>query len=79
MKIIRAGAPKRFWDNTLEYEDYIRANIANNLYVLDRQVPETIMSSQISDISQFCELEFYEWIMFRDEPVQFPDDNPVLD
>ena len=77
-KMIRAGAPKRLWDDALEYEGYIRANTAHDLYVLDGQVPETIMSGQTSDISQFCELGFYEWIMFRDEPVQFPDDNPVL-
>ena len=48
------------------------------MYVLDGQVPETIMSDQTSDISQFCELGFYEWVMFRDEPIQFPNDNPVL-
>ena len=24
--MIRAGAPKQLWDNTLEYEGYIRAN-----------------------------------------------------
>ena len=30
------------------------------------------------DISQFAELAFYKWVMFRDDPIQFPDDNPVL-
>jgi len=36
------------------------------------------MSGETSDISQFCEFAFYDWIMFRDQPVAFPDDNPVL-
>ena len=35
-------------------------------------------SSDKADISQFCEFAFYDWIMFRDQPVAFPDDNPVL-
>ena len=36
------------------------------------------MSGETSDISQFCEFAFYDWIMFRDQPVAFPDDNLVL-
>ena len=36
------------------------------------------MSGETSDISQFCEFAFYDWIMFRDQPVAFSDDNPVL-
>ena len=31
-----------------------------------------------SGISQFCEHEFYDWVMFRDEPIQYPDENPML-
>ena len=37
-----------------------------------------VMSGETSDISQFCEFAFYDWIMFRDQPVAFPDGNPVL-
>jgi hypothetical protein len=37
-----------------------------------------VMSGETSDISQFCKFAFYDWIMFRDQPVAFPDDNPVL-
>ena len=32
------------------------------------------MSGETSDISQFCELECFEWIMFWDENAPFPDD-----
>ena len=31
-----------------------------------------------SDISQFCEHGFYDWVMFRDDPIEYPDENPVL-
>ena len=38
------------------------------------------MSGETFDISQFCELCFYEWIMFWEEPVhaQFPADSLIL-
>ncbi len=37
-----------------------------------------VMSGEMSDISQFCEFTFYDWIMFRDQPAALPDDNLVL-
>ena len=36
------------------------------------------MSGETSDISQFCELEWYEWVKFRDTAMQFPEDDLVL-
>ena len=38
------------------------------------------MSGETSDVSQFCEIGFYECIMFWEEPdhAQFPADNPIL-
>ena len=38
-----------------------------------------LMSGEMPDISQFCKIAFYDWVMFRDKPVAFPDDNPVLE
>ena len=32
------------------------------------------MSGKPSDISPFCKLEWFEWILFLDETVPFPDD-----
>ena len=31
-----------------------------------------------SDIRKFCEHGFYDWAMFRDEPIKHPDKNTVL-
>ena len=31
-----------------------------------------------SDISQFFEHWFYDWVMFRYNPIKYPDENPVL-
>ena len=46
--------------------------------MLNGEVPETIMSGETSDISQFCEFEWYEWVYFRDTVVSFPEDKLVL-
>ena len=36
------------------------------------------MSGETSDISQFCELELFKWVMFQDETAPFPDDGIYL-
>ena len=77
-KMVRAGAPKPFWADAIEWEAYLQSNTAWDIYKLQGETPETVLSGETSDISQFCELSFYEWVMFRDEPVRYPDDNPVL-
>ena len=44
----------------LEMEAYIRSNTVHEIYKLDGKVPKTEMSDETSDISQFCELEWFE-------------------
>ena len=46
--------------------------------MLQGEVPETVMLGGTSDISQFCEHGFYDWVMFKDEKIQHPNENPVL-
>ena len=58
-----SGAPNRLLDDCLELEFYIRSNTACSIYKLDGEVPDTIMSGETSDISQFCEFEWLEWVM----------------
>ena len=77
-KMVCAGAPKPFWADAIDLEAYVRSNTAHNIFILQGEVPEMVMSGETSNISQFCEFAFYDWIMFRDQPVAFPDDNPVL-
>ena len=73
-KLLRSRAPKHLWDDSLELEVYIRYNSAHELYKLDGKFPKTVMSGETSDISHFCELEWFKWVMFQDETVPFPDD-----
>ena len=63
-KLIKSDAPKRLWDDYLELESCIRSNTGHGIYKLDLKVPEKILSSKTSDISQFCELEWFKWVMF---------------
>ena len=72
-KLLRTRAPKHLWDNCLELEAYIRPNTAHEIYKLDRKVTQTVMSGETSDISQFCELEWFEWVMFQNETAPFPE------
>ena len=64
-KLLWSRTPKHLWDDCLELEAYIRSNTAHDIYILDEMVPKTVMSGKISDISQLCELEWFEWICFE--------------
>ena len=59
-KLIKDGTQKRLRDDCLEHEHYIRSNSSHGIYKLDGEVPKIIMSREISDISQFCEFEWFE-------------------
>ncbi len=59
-KLLLANTPRRLWDNCLEYKTYVRSPTAHDIFKLDREVPETIMSGKFANISQFCELGWYE-------------------
>ena len=37
-------------------------------------VHKTMMLGETSDISQFCKLECFMWVIIHDETAQFPDD-----
>ena len=36
------------------------------------------MKGNTANISKYCEHGFYDWVMFRDDNVKYPDHNPVL-
>ena len=77
-KLIMSGAPKRLWNDCLELESYVRSNTAHGINKLDGEVPNLIMSEEMSDIGQFCEFEPLKWIMFWDETVPYPNDHFIL-
>ena len=77
-KAARAQSPKKLWDHALELESYVHSNIAVSHPELDGQVPETIMSGQMADISHFAKLGWYDWIKFFDTLAGYPEPKEVL-
>ena len=53
-QMVRSGAPKRLWDDCLEREAYVRSLTAHDIYRLNGQVPETLVSGETADISPFA-------------------------
>ena len=76
--MVRSRSPKKLWDHCLEREAYIRSLTAHDIYRLNGQVPETVVSGDTADISQFALFGWFEWVMFRDTAMTFPDDKMVL-
>ncbi len=68
------GAPRQLWDDCLELEAYIHFHSVNSVYRLDGEVPKTYMSGETADISQFFELAWYNWVMYRPGTVDYPDE-----
>ena len=73
-KLLQSRAPKNLCDDCLELEASIRSNTAHDIYKLDGEVPKIVMSGETSDISQFCELAWFEWVMFCNATALFLDD-----
>ena len=69
-KMVWSGATKRVWDRVLELKAYEITNTVLDIYILQGEVPDTVMLGWTSDTSQFFEHRFYDWVMFRDKPIQ---------
>ena len=69
--MIPTGSPKKLWYHCLELEAFIHSKTALEVYIPDGEEPETVMKGQASDISHICEFSWYQWVMFRDGPVQY--------
>ena len=77
-KMAATRTPKRLWDDCIQYQCLVRSHTALDNWNLHGQVPETVMTGQTVDISQFCELDWYEWMYFHDPNSGFPEDKWLL-
>ena len=77
-QMFTSKAPKRLWDDCLEFESYIQSNTWNGRLENNGEVPETVISGETGDISHLAQLGWYEWCMFRDTAVPFPEDKMSL-
>ena len=78
-KMVWAGKPKQIRDDAMELEAYVISNTDSDIYMLQGEVPETVMLGGTSNTSQLYKHGFYYWVMFRYNLIQYPDKNPVLD
>ena len=59
-------------------EATIRAHTVHDIFELNGEVSETLVSGQTPDISHFTQHEWYEWVKFRDMKAPFPDTKYAL-
>jgi hypothetical protein len=70
--------PKRLWDDCLEYEADIMSHTAHDTYELQGQVPQSVVTGQLVDISRLAEFAFYDWIYWYDNTASYPDEKKTL-
>ena len=76
--MMKIGTPKRLWDHCIELEAMIRSHTALEIYALQGQVPETLMTGQNADISNICEYEWFQWVMYYEPPLTYPDEKMCI-
>ncbi len=76
--MIKTGSPKCLWDHCLELEAYVRSCSSYNIYMTTGQVPENIMTGNTTDISHIAEFGLYDWVIFCDNGLSYPDDKLIL-
>ena len=76
--MLKSGFPKALWDHCIKLEALIRSPTSLDIYGLEGQVPETVMSGQTCDISSLCEFECFEWVIFFQPKETYPDDKMFI-
>ncbi len=66
--------PRQLWDNCLELEANINSNSVTSVYRLDGEDSDTYMSRETADISQLCELAWYNWVVYCPGTIDDPDE-----
>ena len=54
-KMLKSASPKLLWDHCIEIEALICLNTALDIYGLEGQLCETVMTGQTADIRNLCE------------------------
>jgi hypothetical protein len=77
-QMLKKHSPKQLWDDCLELQAYIKSHTAGTDFGLNGETPETMLSGETADISEFAEFGWYDWVKFRDTAVPYPEDKLVL-
>ena len=77
-RMLKSGSPKALWDHFIDLEALIHSRTALDIYGIEGQVPETVMSGQTGYISSLCEFEWFEWVMFFQPKETYLDDKMFI-
>ena len=61
-----------FWDYAIECRATIINSTVRSNYLLNGQTPHLRLTKEPTDISSIIEYDWYEWVIYRKEGVQFP-------
>jgi hypothetical protein len=71
-QMLCSGCPKRFWDDYIIREAYVRSNTSLDIFGIEGQANESKVKGETFDISTIAEYAWYEWTKFRDTAAKFP-------
>jgi hypothetical protein len=71
-QMLRSGCPKRFWDDCIIIEAYVRSHTSLDIFGLEGQVPESNIKGETVYISTIAEYAWYKWVKFRDTAAKLP-------
>ena len=77
-KMLKSASPKQLWDHCIELKALIRSNTALDIYGIESQVPETVMTGQTDDIRNICKYEWLQWVMYYQPKDGYPNDKMVM-
>jgi hypothetical protein len=70
--MLRSGCPKRFLDDCIIREAYVRSHTSLYIFGIEVQVPKSKVKGEHVDICTIAEYAWYEWVKFRDTAATFP-------
>ena len=76
--MLKSASPKQLWDHCIELKALIRSNTALDIYGIEGQVPETVMTGQTDDIRNICKYEWFQWVMYYQPKDGYPNDKMVM-
>jgi hypothetical protein len=71
-QMLSSGCPKRFRDDCIIREAYVRSKTSLDIFGLEGRLSESKVKGDTVDISTISEYAWYEWVKFRDIAAKFP-------
>jgi hypothetical protein len=71
-QMLHSGCPKRFWDNFIIREAYVRSHTSLYIFGIRGHLPERKVKGKTVDISTIAECYWYVGVKFREIAAKFP-------